>query len=353
MLLADLGARVIKVEKPDGGDDARTYGPFDAGRSLYFARVNRGKESIAIDLKASAGRAALDALLAKADVLVENFRPGVLNRLGYGPDVLAERHPRLIALSLSGFGHSGPWSTRPAYDTVVQGMAGILSITGDPDGEPVKPGIPLADLTAGLYGAVAVLAALHERQRTGRGQHLDVALFDACLSLLEGAALRYLATGVSPRRIGNAHFSIAPFDTFRCADATISICAANDRLFGALAVVLNAPNLLTDDRFATNHLRHEHRDQLKAGIEAALAAAPAATWLERLDAAGIPTGPVLDVAEAVGSVQTAARRMVIDAGGLAVPGNPIKSSRHPDPTTRPAAPELDADGDAIRAWLAN
>jgi len=351
MLLADLGARVIKVERPGAGDDSRAYGPFAGDRSYYFARVNRGKESIAVDLKSDGGRAVVEALLDRADILIENFRPGVMERLGYGPAALTERWPALIGLSLSGFGHTGPWSHRPAYDAVVQGMAGVMSITGDADGEPTKPGIPIADLSAGLYGAIAILSALHERQRTGKGQHLDVAMFDTTLSLLEGAALHYLARGVSPARIGNAHFAIAPFDTFRCADRSITICAANDALFATLLEVLNIPEAGDDPRFRTNALRHDHRDALKAVLEAALAGDTGANWLERLGDAGVPCGPVMDVGEAVSSPQAEARNMIIEAGGLRLPGNPIKSSAHPDPLTRPSAPEVDADGDAIRTWL--
>ncbi len=350
MLLADLGARVVKVERPGTGDDSRAYGPFLRGESLYFARVNRGKESIAVDLKSADGRAVLDALLGRADAVVENFRPGVMDRLGYGPAALAERFPRLVALSLSGFGHSGPWSQRPAYDAVVQAMSGVMAITGEPGRAWAKPGVPIADLSAGLYGAVAVLAALRERDATGRGQHLDIAMFDTTVSLLEGAALRFLATGENPGSIGNAHFAIAPFDTFACSDRAITICAANDALFGALCGVLGLA-LAADERYASNALRHEHREALKVELEAALAADGAAGWLERLGAAGVPCGPVMDVAEAVGSEQTAARRMVVDAGGLPVPGNPVKSSAHPDPTAFPPAPALDADGPALRAEL--
>ncbi len=351
MLLADLGARVVKVERPGTGDDSRAYGPFLAGESLYFARVNRGKESVALDLKSADGRLVLDALLARADAVVENFRPGVMERLGYGPAALEQRFPRLVALSLSGFGHTGPWSQRPAYDAVVQAMSGVMSITGAQGGAWAKPGVPIADLSAGLYGAVAVLAGLAERDRTGRGQHLDVAMFDSTVSLLEGAALSFLATGATPTSIGNAHFAIAPFDTFACADRTITICAANDALFGKLAVVVGRPGLTEDPRFGANASRHAHREALKAALEGALAAADADVWLARLEAAGVPCGPVMDVAEAVGSAQTAARRMVVDAGGLPVPGNPVKSSAHPDPTTFPPAPALDADGRSVRAWL--
>jgi CoA:oxalate CoA-transferase len=336
---------VIKVEKPGTGDDSRSYGPFLDDRSLYFARVNRGKESIALSLKDPADLELARQLVARADVLVENFRPGVMARLGLGPQECAELNPRLVYCSISGFGHSGPWSSRPAYDAVVQGMSGIMSITGAADGPPVKPGSPVADLSAGLYAFGGICAAL----RAGMGTHLDVAMYDSTVSLLEGAALAWLATGEEPGRIGNAHFAIAPFDTFACADREITICAANDLLFGALATALHLPALLTDTRFATNALRHEHRNELKDALQDVLKGGTADHWLEVLADAGVPCGPISDVAEAVGSPQSAARNMVVDAGGLPVPGQPLKLSAWPDPAVRPAAPALDEHGPAIRA----
>ena len=345
MMLADLGARVVKVEKPGTGDDSRSYGPFLDDRSLYFARVNRGKESIACDLRDAEDLAVVRALIAEADVLVENFRPGVMARLGLGPAEALALNPKLVYCSISGFGHSGPWSQRPAYDAVVQGMSGLMSITGSPDGPPVKPGSPVADLSAGLYAFGGILAAL----RGGVGTHLDVAMYDATVSLLEGAALSWLATGVDPGRIGNAHFAIAPFDTFACQDRDITICAANDLLFGALAAAVGLPGLLTDDRFATNALRHEHRAELKHLLEQVLQTEPASHWLEVLETAGVPCGPISDVAEAVGSEQSKARQMVVDAGGVPVPGQPLKLSAWPDPGARPPAPGLDEHGPAIRA----
>ncbi|MCU1693442.1 MAG: Formyl-CoA transferase [Frankiales bacterium] len=353
MMLADLGARVVKVERPVTGDDSRSYGPFAPdGRSLYFARVNRGKESVALDLKAPADLATARTLALRADVVVENYRPGVMGRLGLGADQLLEQAPALVYCSISGFGHTGPWSQRPAYDAVVQGMSGLLAITGEPDGPPVKPGAPVADLSAGLYAFGAVTSALLGLARTGRGTHLDIAMFDATVSLLEGAALSYLSTGLEPPRIGNAHQSIAPFDTFACADGDLSVCAANDLLFGALAAALGLPGLLTDGRYATNALRHEHRGPLKHELEGVLGTASTAHWLGVLEAAGVPCGPISSVTEAVGSAQTEARRMVVSAGGLRVPGNPVKASGYPDPAERPAAPALDEHGDAVRAEFA-
>jgi len=347
MMLADLGARVIKVERPGTGDDSRSYGPFVGDQSLYFARENRGKESVVLDLGDEDDLALAKELVSRADVLVENFRPGVMARRGLGPDDCLALNPDLVYCSISGFGHSGPWSQRPAYDAVVQGMSGIMAITGAADGPPVKPGSPVADLSAGLYAFGGILAAL----RGGRGTHLDVAMYDATVSLLEGAALAWLVTGAEPPRMGNAHYTIAPFDTFPCADREITVCAANDMLFGALCSALGLPGLLTDPRFASNALRHDHRDDLKAELSAVLRTANASHWLAVLEAAGVPSGPISSVAEAVGSEQSRARRMVVDAGGLPVPGQPVKLSAWDDPVSRPAAPRLDEHGDAVRREL--
>ena len=346
MMLADLGARVIKVERPGTGDDSRAYGPFVDGRSLYFARVNRGKESVVLDLKDPADLGVARALATRADVLVENYRPGVMDRLELGWADLHPLAPGLVYCSISGFGHTGPWRERPAYDAVVQGLSGIMGVTGAADGPPVKPGVPVADLSAGLYAFGAITSALLGRATTGRGTHLDLAMFDATVSLLEGAALSWLATGQEPGRIGNAHFAIAPFDTFACADRDITICAANDTLFGVLVTALGVPRLAL--RFATNAQRHDERAVLKAELESVLRTAPAEHWLAVLADAGVPCGPISDVAEAVGSEQARVRNMVIDAGGLPVPGNPVKTSAYEDPAVRPAAPDLDEHGEAVR-----
>ena len=351
MMMADLGARVVKVERPGSGDDARAYGPFVHGRSAYFARVNRGKESVALDLRAEADRAVLLRLAERADVLIENFRPGVMDRLGLGWPALSARNPRLVYASVSGFGQTGPWRERPAYDTVVQAAAGLFAVTGQPDGPPAKMGTSIADLSAGLYAFGAVLAALRGRDSTGRGARVDVAMFDAALSLLEGAALHYLARGTEPPRLGDMHHSISPFGTFRCADAPIVVCAANDGLFGVLCTVLGRPQLVGDPRFADNAGRVAHRDQLSEQLEAALAAAPAGDWLDRLGAAGVPSSAVAGVGAALDSAQAAARRMVVSAGGLPMPGNPMKIAPWADPAERPGPPELDQHGAAVRAEL--
>jgi CoA:oxalate CoA-transferase len=349
LLLADLGARVVKVERPGSGDDSRAYGPFLDGRSMYFARVNRGKESIALDLKDPADRAVLLRIVDHADVLVENFRPGVTRRLGLDWESLSGRNPRLVYASISGFGHTGPWQGRPAYDAVVQAAAGMMSITGRPADEPTKPGVPVADLAAGLFAFGAVCAAVHGRALTGHGTHIDVGMFDATVSLLEGAALSYLATGVTPPRIGNAHYSIAPFDTFACADGGIVICAANDSLFARLCAAVGRDDLARDPAYATNDLRLRGREPFKHALETTLRTRPVDVWQQALHAAGVPCGPINTVEEAVSSEQAAARHMVVEAGGLPLPGNPMKMSTLDDPVERPAAPELDAHGTLIRA----
>ncbi|MCW2622494.1 MAG: Formyl-CoA transferase [Frankiales bacterium] len=353
MMLADLGARVVKVERPGFGDDTRGYGPFHPdGRSLYFARVNRGKESVALDLKDPSDLAVARQLCSRADVVVENFRPGVMARIGLGPDDLLAANPRVVACSVSGFGHSGPWSLRPAYDAVVQAMSGIMAITGPAGIGQVKPGVPVADLAAGLYAFGGITSALLGVARHGRGTHLDVAMFDATVSLLEGAALRHLSTGENPASIGNAHFSIAPFDTFSCADRDISICAANDELFGVLVATLGLPQLAADPQFVTNAARHRHRDALKPLLEAVLRTRSGDHWLGEFDLAGVPAGPIHSIAEAIDAPQTAARQMVVEAGGLPAPGQPLKMSGYPDPFERRPAPALDEHGAGLRAEFA-
>ena len=351
MMMADLGARVIKVERPERGDDSRSYGPFADGRSTYFARINRGKESIALDLKSPADRAVVERLADRADVLMENFRPGVMDRLGLGWEALSARNPRLVYASVSGFGQTGPWRSRPAYDTVVQAAAGLFAVTGEPEGEPAKMGTSIADLSAGLYGFGAIMAALHGRNLTGRGARVDVAMFDSAISLLEGAALHYLNRHTEPPRLGNMHHSISPFGTFHCADAPIVICAGGDGLFGVLCTVIGRPELVGDPRFADNDNRVLNQKELAAELESALRTAPAAEWLEKITAAGVPCNEVSTVGRALDSEQTAARQMVVSAGGLPMVGNPMKIAPWPDPAERRQAPELDEHGAAIRAEL--
>jgi len=361
MLLADLGARVIKVEPPGRGDDARHIGPFvdiPGGErvSAYFASLNRGKQSIALDLKAAAEREIFEALLAGADVLLENFRAGVMERLGYGWDVLHQRFPRLIYAAVSGFGHTGPYAERPAYDMVVQAMGGIMSVTGHPGGPPTRVGTSIGDIAAGMFTAAGINAALFERARTGRGRKIDVGMLDGQIAILENAIARFEATGISPGPLGARHPSITPFAAFAAADGDLVIAAGNDRLFARLCAVIEREDLAADARFETNDLRTDNESALTREIEAALAARPVDDWLARLERAGIPCGPINDIAAALSDPQVRARNMLVEGalpggGRLAMAGNPIKMSGVPDPAERPAAPALDADRAAILAEL--
>ncbi len=349
MVLADLGARVIKVERPDGGDDARHYGPFIKGHSAYFASINRGKQSIALDLKSPQDRLIFEALLEKADVLIENYRPGVMARLGYGWEVLAARYPRLIHAATSGFGQTGPDSQKAAYDMVVQAMGGIMSVTGHPGGPPTRVGTSVGDITAGLFTVIGIMTALHDRDRTGKGQFVDVAMLDGQIAILENAIARYAATGQSPGPLGARHPSITPFAAYQCADAPMVIAAGNDQLFEALRKALGLP---TDPRFASNDARTTHAEELSTALEAVLQTQPVGHWLPKLEAAGVPCGPLNNIGQALANPQVKARNMVVhtalpDGTPLIAAGNPIKLSAHADPATRAPAPDLDADRAAI------
>ncbi|HJS31886.1 MAG TPA: CoA transferase [Alphaproteobacteria bacterium] len=352
LLMAELGARVIKVEAPKTGDDARAYGPFLKGKSVYFMSINRGKESIALDLKRDADRAVLDRLLAKADVIVENFRPGTMEKLGYGWDALHRKYPRLIYVAASGFGHSGPESQRAAYDMVVQGMGGIMSITGSPGGPPVRIGMSIGDIGAGLYACIGVNAALYHRAKTGEATKVDIGMFDCQLALLENAVLRYFVTGKAPGPLGARHPTIAPFEAYHAADGYLIVAAGNDSLFVKLCAALHRPGLAEDSRYISNDLRNQNVDALKTDIESVLSTKPVAHWLKILDDAGVPAGPINHVGQAIGSAQATARNMIVTtddpvAGTVKLVGNPIKLVGFPDPPTRSPAPELDGDRDRI------
>ena len=352
LLLAELGARVIKVEPPQQGDDARQYGPFKNGKSAYFASVNRGKESIALDLKSPAGRDIFERLLDKADALVENFRPGTMEKLGYGWETLHPRYPRLVYAVASGFGHSGPYSHYPAYDMVVQGLGGIMSITGHPGMPLTRVGTSVGDLAGGLYTAVALNAAFLHRERTGEATKVDVALFDCQLALLENAIMRYTTTGEVPGPMGARHPSITPFEAFETRDGNIIIAAGNDGLFVKLAQALGRADLAENPLFETNALRNQHQEALRAELEGVLCAEGTNHWIALLETAGVPCGPVNNIAQALAHPQTAARNMLISVddpvtGPLELAGNPMKLSGFADPPTRPRAPDLDADRDHI------
>jgi CoA:oxalate CoA-transferase len=355
MILADLGARVIKVETPVRGDDARHIGPFIDGTSAYFMSLNRGKQSIALNLKEGADRSIFERLLARADVLVENFRAGTMDRLGYGWDRLHRDYPRLIYAATSGFGATGPYRDRPAYDMVVQAMGGIMSLTGHPGSPPTRVGTSIGDISAGLFTAVGVNAALYHRQQTGQGVMIDIGMLDCQVAILENAIVRHAATGEVPGPLGSRHPSITPFEAFATSDGYIVIAAGNDALFSTLCATLGRDHIAADHRYSTNANRTAHATELKGEIESALAARTSADWLASLEAAGIPCGPLNDVAQVLADPQVAARNMIVHAvqGARELPmaGNPIKLSEFGDPATRTPAPDLDEDRDAILARL--
>lgn len=356
MILSDLGARVIKVERPGGGDDTRAFPPFKDGESAYFATINHGKESIALDLKAPEDRAIFERLLAQADVLMENYRPGVMQRLGYGWDTLHAQYPRLIYGAVSGFGHSGPDSLKPAYDMVVQARGGVMSITGEKNREPVRVGASIGDIVAGMFLGHGILAALLDVQKTGEGKFVDVAMLDSQLALLEHAIAITSVTGEAPQPSGARHPSITPFETFHASDGLFVIAAGNDALFVRLCDVLELP-LASDPRFATNPARCDNARLLKRLIEAVTLDGTKAHWIALLTDAGIPTGPIQTVDQVLKDPQILARNMVVDVLGddgrpeYLSAGNPIKMSGLPDPATRPPAPQLDGSRAQILAWL--
>jgi CoA:oxalate CoA-transferase len=352
MLLAELGARVIKVENPDGGDDARHFEPFVAGRSAYFLSLNRGKESIALDLKDADDRRVFLSLVRRGDVLVENFRPGTLDRLGLGYAHLREVNLRLVYASVSGFGQTGPWSHRPAYDLIVQALGGLMSVTGHPGGPPTKAGTSVGDLTGGLLTLSGITSALYHRERTGAGMQVDVSMLDGQIAILESAVMRYAATGQVPGPLGNRHPSITPFEPYETADRPLIIAAGNDTLFARLCRAVGRPELADDPRFRTNRDRTARPDELKRELVAVLQTAPAAHWQAVLDAAGVPCSVINTVADAVEHPQVKARNMIVSAGGLSMAGNPIKLSPFADLPERRPAPDLDADGPRIRREFA-
>jgi crotonobetainyl-CoA:carnitine CoA-transferase CaiB-like acyl-CoA transferase len=362
MYLGDLGARVVKVEHPDGGDDTRAFGPPFVGsppESTYFLSVNRNKQSIAIDMKNAEGRALVQRLAERADVLLENFRPGALDRLGLDHASLAQVNPRLVYTSISGFGHAGDpsWSRRPGYDVVIQGMGGLQSITGAADGPPFKVGTSIADMVAGLYALVGTLTALHARHRTGRGQHVDVSMLDGQVSLLSYHAGAHLNAGARPTRKGNAHPSIAPYETFAAKDGWLNLAVGNDALWRALAAAVGAPlaELADDPRYATNAARVQNREALLAVMQPLLRERTVADWLELCDRAGVPAGPILGVDEALAHPATLARGMVVPlehatAGPLRVTGVPFRLSETPG-EVRTAPPRLGEHTDAALGEL--
>jgi len=356
MVFADLGARVIKIETPGGGDDARHFGPFINKKSAYFMSLNRGKESIALNLKLSDDVKTFKQLVSHADILVENYRPGTMEKLGLGWDKLKSINPRLIYAAISGFGHTGPYSRRAAYDMVVQGMGGIMSVTGHDGGEPTRVGTSIGDISAGLFGVTGILSALYERQQSGQGTMVDISMLDCQVAMLENAIARYTADHVIPEPLGARHPSITPFAAFKAQDDYIIIAAGNDVLFEKLCNAIKRPELYEDNRFTNNAQRTKHSDDLTVELNKTLAKSSADTWLTILETAGIPSGPINNIEQVLNDPQVNARNMVIStddptSGSVTMAGNPIKLSRFPDPATRPPAPELDGDRERILSSL--
>jgi len=357
LLLSDLGARVIKVETPDGGDDARGYGPFIDGRSGYFIAQNRGKESIALNLKQDADVAILHRLLKRADVIAENFRPGAMARLGLGWEDLHARYPRLIYAATSGFGQTGPYAQRPAYDIIAQAMGGIMSITGHEGGPTTRVGSSIGDLGAGLFTAIGILSALHHRERTGDGMMIDVAMLDCQIALLENSLMRYIVSGEAPKRIGARHPSIAPFEPYRTADREIVVACGNDQLFRQFCQAIGVPQIADDPRFNDNARRATNVLALKDVLETILATHDSAYWLALLQAANIPCGPINDIGQAASDPQVLSRNMILplddpQAPHLKVAGLPIKMSAYPDAVSRAPGRALDADRERLLAEFA-
>ncbi len=352
MLLADMGARVIKVEPP-AGDSTRVMAGSQGSDSAAFNAVNRGKLGIVLDLTKDQGRHVFTQLARGADILVDNYRPGVMARLGLDYATLSVENPRLIYASISGHGQTGPWAQKGGFDLIAQGLSGIMSVTGTPGGPPVKAGLPLTDLGAGLFATIGVLGALHHRTQSGRGQHVDTSLVDAGLALSVWEVTDYVTTGNIPGPIGSAHRLTAPYQAVQCADGHLTIGAANDRNFAKLTTVLGHPEWAADPRFVTNHLRVQHRTELAALIEEITGTLPVAAWLERLDAAGIPCGPILNYEQALSTPQAIAREMVAEVdhpilGRLRTVGTPIKMSETPlNPGRR--APMLGEHTDEVLA----
>jgi formyl-CoA transferase len=356
-LLGDLGARVVKVEPTGTGDQTRqSMGHrMPGGESSAFLAVNRNKEGIAIDLKQDAGRDAFYRLVRGADVLVENFRPGVTSRLGVGYETLSELNPRLIYASISGFGQTGPYADRPGYDLIAQAMSGIMSVTGEPGGAPVKAGVPVADLAAGLYCAAGILAACIAREQTGRGQYVDTSLYEAGVALSVWETAELWATGRVPQPLGSAHRMSAPYQALRTRDGHITVGANNPRLWERLCRALGRDDLLTDPRFTTNAGRMEHRDVLAAELESVLTGRDSAEWETALLAAGVPCGPIRDYEQVARDPHTLAREMVVTMqhpveGEIRGLGLPLKLSGTPGEIRRPA-PVLGEHTDSVLAGL--
>ncbi|MGF7159129.1 CoA:oxalate CoA-transferase [Rhodoligotrophos appendicifer] len=347
-LLGALGANVIKIEHPQRGDMTRSIAPFHEGQSLYFGSVNRNKRSVGLDLKTGQGKDIFRHMASSADILVENNRPGVMDRLGLGFEDLRALNERLIFASISGFGQTGPYRTRPAFDAVIQAMSGMMSITGEPGGGPVRVGASIGDITASLFGAVGILAALQERSRTGRGTLVDVSMLDAQVAILENAFSRFLNTGQVPQRIGSRHPLVTPFQAFMAEDAPLVICCDTDQQWRALCRVLALHDLPEDPRFADGTARTANHPALEQILAEALGKRPRAEWLALFEEADVPAGPLNSIADSAEDAQLAARKMFVEVGSARFTAAPIRMASLEAHEERPA-PEKGADGPSVLA----
>lgn len=341
MLLGDLGAEVIKIEQPGTGDESRNFGPFKNGFSLYFMSVNRGKRSITLNLKTERGQAIFKQLLAHTDIVVENFRPGTMKKLGLDYDTLKTEHPSLIYAACSGFGQTGPYAQQGAYDMIIQGMGGIISITGEPEGPPVRVGTSISDITAALFTTIGVLSALHHRNETGKGQLVDVAMLDSLVAVLENAVVRYFATGEAPKPLGARHPAITPFEAFASADGHVIIALGNDTLWAKFCEHVNRQNLISDERFRTNADRTENHAELFPILSEIMSQRTTDDWIDTLGKIGVPCGPINAMDKVVSHPQVQAREMITRVahhitGAVEVPGVPIKLSETPGNVDAPA-----------------
>ena len=352
MILSDLGARVIKIEAPEIGDDSRKFGPFVKDYSAYFMSLNRGKESIALNLKNEDDKKIFEKILAKADIIVENFKPGTLEKWGFGWKQVSKKYPKLIYASASGFGQTGPLKELPAYDMVVQGMGGLMSVTGQPNSEPTRVGTSIGDITAGLFTAIGINAALYDRQKTGKGMYIDVSMLDCQIAILENAIARYLSKNEIPKPMGSRHPSIAPFEAFKTKDSYIIIAAGNDKLFENLCNALDLKDLIMDEKYKSNSSRSENMNELKKILEQKLINKTTNEWVKNLESLKIPCGPIFNIKEAVENPQVEARNMIVKAyhkviGDFKLAGNPIKMSTYKDEKTRGDIPDLDEHREKI------
>ena len=340
MLLCDMGATVVKVERPDGGDDSRSFSPFVGDDSAYFMSINRGKKSITLNLKTVEGKKLLERLIERFDVLVENFRPGVFERLGFPVQRLREINPRLIYTCSSGFGHSGPMSHRTAYDLIIQGLSGMMSITGPDENSPTKVGSSIADIFCGTFACIGILAALHSRNLTGKGQKVDVAMLDSMVSVLENAIARYAATGESPVPIGNRHPSIAPFASFKTLDGIINIAVGNDVLWEKFCKAIGRPEMCDDPKFVNNPARVRNLEELMEILGRELEKRSSDEWLDVFGKLDIPSGKINNIADIFEDEQIRAREMIVEVphrcGNVKMPGVPIKFSDTPASIAGPA-----------------